>query len=77
MQIFLSLVIFNGLLLLTMYLEHTKRQVEVFFFPEMRLYFLMFITAIWFLLRPKWERFFKLSQEKVSGLMDHKAVWIR
>ena len=52
-------------------------KLKSFFFPEMRLYFLMFITAIWFLLRPKWERFFKLSQEKVSGLMDHKAVWIR
>ena len=33
----------------------------------MRLYFLMFITAVWFLLLPKWERFFKLSQDKVSG----------
>ena len=31
-------------------LEHTKRQVKVFFFPEMRLYFLMFITAVCFLL---------------------------
>ena len=29
--------------------EHTKRQVKVFFFPEMRLYFLMFVTAVCFL----------------------------
>ena len=29
--------------------EHTKRQVKVFFFPEMRLYFLIFITAVCFL----------------------------
>ena len=31
MQFFLPFIIFNGLLLLTMYLEQTKRQVEVFF----------------------------------------------
>ena len=31
-------------------LQQTKRQVKKpFFFPEMHLYFIMFITAVWFL----------------------------
>ena len=52
MQIFLPLVIFNGLLLLTMYLEHTKRQVGVFFlsrnafiFPNVYHPNLVFVTS--------------------------------
>ena len=52
MQIFLPYVIFNGLLLLTMYLEHTKRQVEVFFlsrnafiFPHVYHRSLVFVTS--------------------------------
>ena len=52
MQIFLPFVFFNGLLLLTMYLEHTKRQVEVFFlsrnafiFPNVYHRSLVFVTS--------------------------------
>ena len=39
-------------------LEHTKRQGKAFFFSEMRLYFLMFITAVCFLflLKLRWPK---------------------
>ena len=39
-------------------LEHTKRQVKVFFFPEMRLYFLMFNSTVCFLfpLKLRWPK---------------------
>lgn len=53
-------------------------KLKSFFFPfRNALCFFMFITAVCFLLLLKWQRFFKLFQEKVYASMDQKAVWIR
>ena len=74
MQIFLPFVFFNGLLLLTMYLEHTKRQVEVFFlsrnafiFPNVYHRSLVFVTS-------KVREVFQALLGEGTGSMDHKAV---
>ena len=51
-------------------LEHTKRQVKVFFFPEMRLYFLMFISTVCFLF------LLKLRWPKTKSIYDWQLLTI-
>ena len=60
-------------------LEHTKRQVSLFFFPETRLYLLTLITAVsfLFLLKLKWSKLKNFNETNEDNKAKGKVYCLK